>query len=165
MNFNISANYKRALSLLQSWIWKLLFNFSFPTYHIEYPHVHALRGNERKEIDGKQRSLRTLWAPFDFVIDRFWLGILRLEDTLVMKPFIKSNHVFLQPRFEETHQKRSWKFQHLFCILARSPKPRASDSPVKLLWFYLPPEVTNTLRPRWEILLCSRYKYFWQVVS
>ena len=95
VNFNISANYKRALSLLQSWIWELLFNFSFPTYHIEYPHVHALRGNERKEIDGKQRSFRTLWAPFDFVIDRFWLGILRLEDTLVMKPFIKSNHVFL----------------------------------------------------------------------
>ena len=94
VNFNISANYKRALSLLQSWIWKLLFNFSFPTYHIEYPHVHALRGNERKEIDGKQRSLRTLWAPFDFVIDRFWLGILRLEDTMEIKPFVKANHLF-----------------------------------------------------------------------
>ena len=42
----------------------------------------------------KQRSLLTLWAPFDFVIDRFWLGILRLEDTMGMKPFVKSNHVF-----------------------------------------------------------------------
>lgn len=33
-------------------------------------------------------------SRLDFVIDRFWLGILRLEDTIGMKPFVKSNHVF-----------------------------------------------------------------------
>ena len=91
LKLTIATNW--LFSLLQSWVWKLLFDFSFPTYHIEYPHVRALKGNERKEIDGEQRSLRTLWDPFDFVIDRFWLGILRHNGT---EMFFKVAFVFSQ---------------------------------------------------------------------